>query len=439
MGNPTTAQRFGRTTPTRLRIWTAGVLVLAALSAAAMTVAVADTQRGIRRVEREAAPQAQVASDLYFAFSDLDAQTARIILTTGDDDLASAQLDAQLTFNQRLTDVDGDLRRAVAGTTGATDQRMLQKMLDDVASYHETAAAAQWLDTTSPDTRVGQAAPSALAFYSRATDLMHFDLLPAAGALRDAFAVRLSHDADEERAADSRDTLLVLATGLALLGTLVGFQYTYRRRFRRTLNPFLAVATVATLAVLAAGLMMITQQSGRLQTAVDRHMTPYLGIQHARAVAYDATGAANRHAVAPKYGYDKGFAADAATLWGADGKGLLATGLQGSGPALTQTAESDWKAVEADSEKVIRSVDRGDVRSALQTATGIARGQTAMDFYALDVHLGHAAAAQRDAFEAGLAEARSAASGWAGMPVAVFGLVMTLTLLGVRPRLAEYR
>ena len=388
---------------------------------------------------REAAPQAQVASDLYFALSDLDAQTARIILTTGDDDLASAQLDAQLTFNQRLTDVDGDLRRAIGGTTDATDQRVLQKMLDDVASYHETAAAAQWLDTTSPDTRVGQAAPSTLAFYSRATDLMHFDLLPAAGTLRDSFASRLSRDTDEERDADSRDTLLVIASGLALLGALGGLQYTSWRRFRRTLNPFLAVASVAGLLLLVSGLAMTTRQSDRLHTAVDRHMTPYLGIQHARAVAYDATGAANRYAVAPKYGYDKGFAADGAVLRGPDGKGLLATGLQGSEPTLAQTAESDWQAVAADSEKVIRSVDQGDVTSALQTATGIARGQTAMDFYALDVHLGQAATAQREAFEAGLADARSAASGWAGVPVAVLGLVMALTLLGVRPRLAEYR
>jgi hypothetical protein len=445
VGNPTTTQLSngngdrGRSTPTKLRAWTAGILTLAAIALAAMTTAVADTQRGIRQVGREAAPQAQVTSDLYFALSDLDAQIARTILTTGDDDLASAQLDAQLIFAQRLTDVDADLRRAVGGSTDPADQLLFQKMLDDVARYHALAAAAQWLDTTSADTRVGKAAPSALAFYSQATDLMHFELLPVAGTLRDAYDAQLSRAVRSEHDAAARDEVLALLSGSALLIALGGFQVVLRRRFRRALSPFLIAATAATAGLLIAGLAMNHQESERLQTAVSEHMTPYLDIQHARAVAYDATGAAIRYAVAPDFGYGRGFAADAAALRGPSGRGLLATGLRGSDPALGTLADGDWRAVAADAQKVMRAVDQGNIAAALKTATGIARGEMAMDFYALDVHLGRAATAQRDGFEAGLAEARSGASGWAGAPAVLLGLVMALTLGGVRPRLAEYR
>jgi hypothetical protein len=448
VGNPTTAQRSSRTTPTKLRIWTVAVLALAATALVTMTTAVADTQRGIHRVGREAAPQAQVTSDLYFALSDLDAQTARTILTNGKDDLVSAQLDAQLTFNQRLADVDSDLRRAVGGA-GAADQDVqgaLQKMLDDVARYHELAASAQWLDTAaqwldpaSQDAQTGKTATAARSFYSQATDLLHFELLPAAGTLRDAYAEQLTQATNDEQDAATRGEILVLVAGLALLAALIAFQLVLRGRFRRSLNPFLAVASVGTAVLLVAGLAMNSQQSDRLQTAVSRHMDPYLGIQHARAVAYDATGAVIRYAVAPKFGYEKGFAADAGQLRTPDGKGLLASGLTGSDPALARTADSDWRAVAADADKVMRAVDQGDVETALKTATGIARGQVAMDFYALDVHLGQAATAQREAFDRGLADARSGASGWAGLPAVVLGLVMALTLAGVRARLAEYR
>ncbi len=168
-------------------------------------------------------------------------------------------------------------------------------------------------------------------------------------------------------------------------------------------------------------------------------MTPYLGIQHARAVAYDATGDAIRYAVAPTFGYQNGLAADSTALRGPDGKGLLSAGLSRPVPALTQSIYTDWSAVSADAGKVMSAVDHGDVQTALGTATGIARGETAFDFYALDTHLGWAASTQRDAFDAGLADARSGASGWAGLPAGVLGAVMVLTLAGVRARLAEFR
>src|SRR6185437_9673212 len=113
----------------------------------------------------------------------------------------------------------------------------------------------------------------------------------------------------------------------ALLAALVLFQVELSRQFRRTLNPLLALATVATAVFLVTGLSMTAQQSDRLQQAVEQHMTPYLGLQHARAVSYDAVGSIVRYTVAPNFGYDHGYAADLASLNGTAGSpGLLATG-----------------------------------------------------------------------------------------------------------------
>jgi len=269
---------------------------------------------------------------------------------------------------------------------------------------------------------------------------MHFDLLPVAAELRDTYAAQLHASATHQDQAWSLDTILLLITGLALLAALIGFQLVLSRTFRRTLNPFLAAASVATVVFLATGLAMTAQQTDRVQKAVDQHMTPYLGIQLARAVTFDAVGAMVRYAVAPDFGYDHGYADDVAALDGTNGRpGLLHAGLSGTDAVLSARTSSDWTTVQTDAGKLRNEVDGGDVDAALTEATGIAGGQLGQDFYALDTHLGQAATAQRSAFEAVMADARSGASGWAAAPVAVFGAVMALALAGVWRRLAEYR
>ena len=423
-----------------MQLWTASIVVLAAAALATGTLAVADTQQGVTRVGQETAPLAQSASDLYFALSDLDSQTARQILTIGDSDLGTEQGDAQAIANSRVAEIDTDLRQAIGGTADPAAQGQFQTMLDKVTLYHDLSSTALSLDQLSTNATKAHPDPVALAYYSRATDVMHFDLLPAAAQIRDSYAKQLTSSARHENDAWSRDTILVLVTALPLLAALVLFQVTLSRRFRRTLNPFLAAATVGTVAFLFAGLGMTAQQSDRIQNAVDRHMTHYLGIQHARAVSYDAVGAIVRYTVAPSFGYDHGFAADLAALNGTAGApGLLSSGLNGTDRALTQRAAADWTSVQHDAGKIKSEVDGGDVDTALTEATGIAGGQLGQDFYALDTHLGQAADTQLSAFRAALADARSGASGWAAAPAVLFGAVIALTLAGVWRRLAEYR
>lgn len=394
----------------------------------------------MNRVGRETAPLAQSASDLYFALSDLDSQTARQILTIGDSDLDTAQGDAQATVNSRVSEIDGDLRQAIGGTSDPAIQGQFQTMLDKVTLYHDLSATALTLDQRSTDATKGHPDSVTLAYYSRATDVMHFDLLPTAAQIRDSYAHQLTESARHENDAWAVDTALVLVTSLALLAALLLFQVTLSRRFRRSLNPFLALATIATAVFLVAGLSMTSQQSDRLQQAVDRHMTPYLGIQHARAVSYDAVGSIIRYTVAPNFGYDHGYAADLAALTGSAGTpGLLSTGLAGTDQALAQRATTDWTSVQHDAGKIESEVDSGDVDSALTEATGIASGQLGQDFYAMDFHLGQAADTQLAAFQATMADARSGESGWGPVPAVVFGAVILLALAGVWRRLAEFR
>jgi hypothetical protein len=418
---------------------TAAVLVLAAATLATATVAVHDTQRGISDVALRAAPQARATSDLYFALSDLDAQVARRMLDTGDDDLVGPLLDAELTFNQRLADVDRDLQQAIAGASDPVSRSAFDTLLDGVSTYHTMASHGLALDETSADTQKGQAAPSALAFYSQATDLMHFQLLPTAEKLRDAYAKQLTTAASREHDSAVLDMVLVVLSGGALLVALVWLQLFLKRKFGRTLNVYLVIGTVATVAVLVAGLAMNNNESTRIRTAVAEHEIPYLDIQQARAVTYDATGGLIRNALAPTFGYNTDFERDSTTLRDSNGTGLLSASLVHTDSALVHRIDDSWNAILHDKTTIENDIAAGLVDQTLQEATGIERGEISMDFYSLDVALNNAAGVQGSAFDQEMATAASGASGWAGAPAIVLGAVMALTLAAVRPRLSEYR
>jgi hypothetical protein len=415
------------------------LVVLAAALLVALTFTVADTQQGVHRVGRETAPQAQATSDLYFALSDLDTQNARSLLAIGDDNLNGDLLDSVQTAHQRVTDIDDDLRSGIGGTSAPALQAVFQGLLDDVARYESMSGQAIALDEQSPDTQQGKPAQAALSFYSQATDLMHQRILPAAAKLRDTFTASLTSSANSQHDAAIRDLAVSGVLGIATIVGLLRFQSILRKTFSRAFNPALAASTVVTIVLLGSATAVNLQQTNALHAAVADHMEPYLAIQQARTVTFDATGDAIRYVVAPPFGYQRGLDANAAELVSSNGHGLLADGLVHTDPTLAKTIESDWPAVLKDAHAAMSAVDAGRLDQALAFATGIARGQTAFDFYVLDIHMGQAADAQRAAFENGMASVRNGVSGWAGLPAGALGAVIVLIFVAVRPRLAEYR
>ena len=71
-------------------------------------------------------------------------------------------------------------------------------MLDKITLYHDLSTTALSLDQLSENATKGHPDSVALAYYSRATDVMHFDLLPAAAQIRDSYAKRLTSSARSE-------------------------------------------------------------------------------------------------------------------------------------------------------------------------------------------------------------------------------------------------
>jgi hypothetical protein len=208
-------------TPARLRLWTTIVVIVAATLFVTTSALMAQTQRQVRIIGDDAAPQAATASDLYFALSDLDAQVARLVLAGDDDSLAATQIDA-------------DLQRLMAG---ASDPGTTLAVLDDLAVYRERV----WQALTTSGDKHG--------FYTQATNLLHLQLLPGAQRLGEQSRERLDHAYAAKQTTQRWGIAVALGLGVVLVVMVLALQVWMARRFRRTFNPALLIATILTVAL----------------------------------------------------------------------------------------------------------------------------------------------------------------------------------------------
>ncbi len=436
---PAPARRVRLTPPARLRLWTGAVLVLAGLTLLASGVAMAQLRDRVTVIGERAAPQAATASDLYFALSDLDAQVARLIMVGNDPDLSTERLDALRTYQQRGAEITADLAAALGAT--ATDdpaRTTLQRLADGLAVYRQLAGQAMAVQGEAADQTAGAAPPATLGYYSQATTLLHADLLPAAMTLRQSSRDTLDRAYADQRAGASWSVGLILLSGGTLLVVLLLFHHRLTTRYRRILNPWLLAAALCTAGLVAACCFTLVDETGRLGDAQRQDFAPYLALTAAQAVSYDAAADSSRYVIASNPAYiQTDYARKASCL--VDGGSCSGDRLGGLASLSGDEALRRWTAYQNDHDRAVRLVDGGDRGRAIDLVTGIARGDAAFDFYYYDAAVSGAAAAHRRAFDAALADARDELSGWSLIPAALMLAAMALALLGVRPRLAEYR
>jgi hypothetical protein len=239
--------------------------------------------------------------------------------------------------------------------------------------------------------------------------------------------------------------VLLGAAGVAML---VALQWRLARRFRRTLNPALLLATLATVGLVVAAGVVSIDETHRLDAAQRSDFAPYLALTAAQAVSYDAAGDTSRYLIAGNPGYiqhDLLTKSQCLTGGGACGAGGddLTAGLGDFDQAPAAGAGPDvldrWKSYERDHQEIVTLADGGQLASAVDRLTGIARGDAAFDFYYYDTAMSRITASRKAGFDNAIVGARDELSGWTVIPAVLMGVAMLLVLLGVRPRLAEYR
>jgi hypothetical protein len=414
-------------TPARLRLWTAAVVGAAAAVLLSTSLLMAQAQNQARVIGDQAAPQAATASDLYFALSDLDAQVARMVLIGNADSLAGSQIDALAAYRTRSDQVDADLQKLLAGVDTDADRATARAILGRLGDYREWAWQAMAVQAQKP--------AAAHGFYTQATNALHVDLLPAAQRLRGASQQRLDDAYTAQLITEIAGVALAVLLGGALLVLLLILQSWLARRFRRVVNPALFTATVLTVLLMLGACFVFLSEGQQLRSARSDSLLPYLALSHAQAVSYDAAADTSRYLISgnlPYYTQDFDSKSACLTTGGACGDGLAEV----SGDPEVRDR---WVAYQRDHQKIVALAAGGQTAAAIDTLTGIRRGDASFDFAYYDDAVSRIAAARKQSFDDSLVAADRRLRGWSVIPIVAMGLVIALAALGVRRRLGEYR
>ncbi|GII78803.1 hypothetical protein Sru01_37850 [Sphaerisporangium rufum] len=455
---PAAPRRRVRTVPGWIRLLVTVVVVAAAALFAAVTVSIGHARDGLRSIGHTAGPQVVATADLYFALSDMDAQVANLLLTGRQSGGRQAMLDR---YEERRSQADrAVLEAADLAGDDATGRMTVRAVLDGLGRYERLAERALVLAERAP---AGDGPPPAavLEVYRQATDLMRLDLLPKAYnlTLDSGTIVRRSYLA--ELSAVRAGRVWVAVTGLLALAALVALQVYLSRRFRRTLNLPVLAATVVAAGLAVAAVVVLQREAGALARAKEDGFNSVLALSRARAIGNTLHGDQSRYLLDPqradtyeqvyldksqavfylpagnldKYyaAVDRGVAgypgrADFLGFYGSEAAHVT---LPGQRESISETLKL-YQAFQQADRRLRQAAAGGDRQAAVAQAMGPA-------FASYDDALVRLTGLHRTAFDAAVAEGDAALRGWEWVPPAAALAAVLLVLIGVRPRLAEYR
>ncbi len=449
-------------------------MAIAALACclAALTAVLLGQLRGdFQAIGQRDAPEAGATTGLYFALNDMDAQVANVLLVGGDSALAASRAQDLATYTRDRAAADTDLQQATTSEAdNAAAEQGLTLVLDRLGQY-EALAADALLTSQQSRSAAGLAPAAAIAYYQQATSLMQDSILPAVGSLSTVSAAKLDTAYRGGKSATGTGTAWVVIAGVLLAAALMALQLHLAARFRRLVNPALAAATVLAIAFAAVTVTRLNAESGRLDVAKQDAFDSIQALTLARAVSYDANADESRYLVDPgraaQYqksflaksqqivnvgpvgisGYDAALAADIAAYQrdnsvvrfggylGAEFRNITFAGERRAALATLLA----FQRYERD-DRTLRALATTNLAAAVGYDTGTAPSQSDGAFNQYDAALSAIIAINTSAFTAAVADGEGGAAGWeVGFPALGLVLIATLTLAGIRPRLAEYR
>ncbi|MEC3953563.1 hypothetical protein VMT65_11015 [Nocardia sp. CDC153] len=453
-------------TPTWIGYLAILAVVLAAITAVVMTGDARSARHGIDVIGHRTAPTVTSTEDLYFALADMDAQLANVLLAGNDSTLAAVRKNALATYEQRRVQADSDLQQAMTIATNGDAAQQIRVLLDKFGQYQALAADTFQLSDLDHGA-AGQPSARTLAAYRSATGMVP-DLLARAQKLADTNSGVLSqayHDAE-----DSTVTGLtwIVVLGVLLLATLIGLQVLLRVALRRRVNPALAVTTVLAAGLLVGGYVAEGTAAHQLTVAKRDAFDSLLALRQARAVGYDANADESRYLLDPEHAtdYQQSYFTKAQRLVGVQARGVddysaaLDQALAAHGTDMTQAVSADsflgaelrnitfggeaaaarqsvlaYQVYQHD-DHTLRRLAGTDPRAAIALDTGASNDH----FAAYDKALEATIDINQHAFDAAIADGEDALAGWTDwLPYGAAVVFAVLILLGVRPRLAEYR
>ncbi|CAM3691079.1 hypothetical protein [Smaragdicoccus niigatensis] len=408
-----------RTTPGRLRLLRAITVGLVVLLAVVGTLAAAQATAGTKAVTGTSEPLVVDAVAIYSSVADANTVAAQAFLSGGLEPAPQvARYDADLReAGRRLAD---SATRVSSNSRPADAIRTLSEQLPVYAGLIQAARANN-----------RQGLPVGSAYLSEADRLARTVMLPAADQL---LAEEQQQLADDYSTAKARPLLALTALlALALAGVLGATQIFLSQRTRRTLNRGL-VASSAVLVVLILVVGVITLlQSLSFADARRDGTDPLDRAAHARIAALvqesDESLILVRRSSSADFEAD--FQAEHAKLLGSGGE-----------PALLDRGSDAAKAEEAYAathEQLMNTLAAGDYNGAVALELSTAPMGGASAFAALDSAISTEVSDAQQQFTDAVADTETMMSALVVLiPIGCI-LIGVLAVLGIRPRLEEYR
>jgi hypothetical protein len=271
-----------RTTPGVLRTLTLLVVLTIGALATLGSLAIDNAREGVRVIGHGAGPQVVATGDLYYALSDMNAQVANVLLAGKEESLGISRTAALERYDERRTQASRAVMQATslaAGDSGQDDT--IRDVLDGIGQYERLASQAIILDARAEGT--GPLPQQAIDLYREANALMNSDLLPKAE------KVTLESDKAVQGTFERRQSqvntlpLWIAVSGLATIIALIGLQVYLSARFRRILNPALVLATIATFVLVVGSLFVLSVAQENLTSAKSEGHDKILSVSRSRA------------------------------------------------------------------------------------------------------------------------------------------------------------
>lgn len=413
-------------------------------------VAGAYVHRGaLQTIGTHAAPSIIAAEKIRSALADMDASAANDLLASNQAESDAAQKE----YEQSRMDAAQALLYAARSITGQRDP--LEKIQMQLGSYEALIQHARDLHDEK-DTR-------AVDVYAQADSVVENDLLPAGDDLDKANFRRLDDTYVRQGAYSIGSRVLVLLSGIALLGALLWLQSFLTNRTRRILNLPLIAATLVALAFTLWGLTVFGIEERELKTAKQDAFTSIRALCKARAAAYSAAGDESRFLLhsskLPEAAED--FQRNVNSLMalpaGAKIEDVALNGLNENSRATGYLADEihnitfpgERELAVAMTAKFAQYVETDGAMRGLEAAGKHAgaiamrldaqSGQVKSAFAEFDDALGQTLAVNQRAFDTAVNTGFGALSHFEAKAAAASGLILLLVIAGLAPRIAEYR
>lgn len=431
------AEAFARSTPARISV-IALVLGLLVLAAGAVTGAEVDRRQDtLLRLLAESEPLSYSAQDLYSALSVADAAATTAFLSPGLEPEAVRQryLDAVGTASREIVAASAGLADASLAADTASSRDLLTDISSGLALYTGL------IDTARANNRSGN--PVGTSYLGAASAHMQQELLPRAQQLYERQHARVQ---EIQQDYSTPPWLVFTAPALAVVGLII-VQVRMARRTHRKLNPGMLISTVG------VSVMLLWLMGSGLGSALaagkahSRGALPVSDLTAARIAAQQARGVETLELIRrdSTTDYEQQFADRLATVDQAID--TMRNDRIGIDPGPVADAASAWR----DAHDHIRQLlVTGRFNDAVRVAIGdpdteaagdpaVPVGASAQSFDRLDAAIDSAIVEARQTGRDAIGTASNALTALTGGAVGLTVLSLAGLVVGIWPRLREYR